>query len=62
MQQHPTQPMIETSQKMIATTNSGLTMPDRKKLTRPITKQTRYKCYNYAKGSLYIWILPYVLK
>ena len=40
MQQHPTQPMIETSQKMIATTNSGLTMPDRKKLTRPITKQT----------------------
>ena len=40
MQQHPTQPTIEASQKMIATTNSGRTMPDRKKLTSPITKQT----------------------
>ena len=40
MQQHPTQPTIEASQKMIATTNSALTMPARKKLTSPITKQT----------------------
>ena len=40
MQQHPTQPTIEASQKMIATTNSGLTIPASKKLTMPITKQT----------------------
>ena len=40
MQQHPTQPTIEMSQKMIATMKRAGTGRARKKLTSPITKQT----------------------